>query len=193
MSDNYIGAAMCQARHKTAHPPVPYGHENANANPARLVEEGFKQVRGSLTEGRYLTFEMEGYALTNSGFEHGNVTATKATEKHEDIQQRWILHLVGAQGGNTFNIKSAFDSSYISTNQTLTRSKDKAQVYTITDLGNGEGYSLLGKRVAGPVNDGKSELRKEFTERQLLSVHRGLVEVGSTIKGWKIFSVTYHS
>jgi phospholipase C len=192
-SDNYIGAAMCQARHKTAHPPVPYGPENANADPARLVEEGFKQVRGSLTEGRYLTFEMDGYALTNKGAELSNLTVSKATPKHEDIHQRWILRLVGQQGGNTFNIQSAFDFSYISTNQTLEKSRANAQVYTITDLGNGQGHVLTARKSTGSIGDGKSELRKEFVERQILGVRDGVVEVGRKVKGWKIFSVTYHS
>ncbi|EPE37041.1 non-hemolytic phospholipase C precursor, putative [Glarea lozoyensis ATCC 20868] len=192
-SDNYIGAAMCQARYKTAHPPVPYGRENANADPARLVEEGFKQVRGSLTEGRYLTVEMGGFALTNEGTESSNLTISKATPKHEDIRQRWILRLVGEQGGNTFNIRSAFDLSYISTNQTLERSRANAQIYAITDLGNGQGHVLTARKLTGSIENGKSELRKEFVERQILGVRDGVVEFGHKIMGWKIFSVTYHS
>jgi phospholipase C len=193
MSDNYIGAAMCQARHKTAHPPIPYGHKNAKADPAKLVEEGFKQVRGSLTEGRYLTFELDGYALTNEAAEHGNVTVANSTSMHEGIHQRWILHLAGEQGGSIFNIQSALDSSYISTNQALVESRDDAQVYDITDLGNGQGYSLEIKRPTHPSDDDQNELRKELVDLQMLGVRNGALETGNSIRGWKIFSVTYHS
>ena len=193
MSDNYIGAAMCQARHKTAHPPVPYGPENANAAPARLVEEGYKQVRGSLTEGRYLTFEMDGYGLAHEGTELGNLTTCKSTPGHEDIRQRWIIHLVGEQGGSAFNLQSAFDLSYISINQTLVASQNDAQVFEIIDLGNGKGYRLVTKMPAGSIDDGRSELRTCFIERQSLSVRKGVVGLGRNSRGWKVFSVTYQS
>ncbi|KAG9231823.1 hypothetical protein BJ875DRAFT_468435 [Amylocarpus encephaloides] len=85
MSDPYIGAAR------------PLLHPSPNADPAKLVEEGAQQVRGSLTEGRYLNFEQEGYAITNEGVEEGfgNVTLTKARRKHDDVKQRLFVHLVG--------------------------------------------------------------------------------------------------
>lgn len=162
---------MCQARHKTAHPPVPYGRQNVNADPAKLVEEGFKQVRGALTEGRYLTFEMNGYALTNEGTNDRNLAIRKATPMHEDIHQRWILYGVKAQGKHTFNIKSALDSSYISANQTLTRSRDHADVFTINDLGNGNGYALSVFMSTSLAIDNKSELKKGFAELQILSIN----------------------
>jgi len=83
LSGNYIGAATCEATYKDTQPPVPYGAANANQNMSLLTEEGFKQVRGDLTEGRYLTFEMNGFALANV---NNQLTFTKATAQHNDIR-----------------------------------------------------------------------------------------------------------
>ncbi|CAG8977770.1 hypothetical protein HYALB_00011155 [Hymenoscyphus albidus] len=193
MSDNYIGAAMCQARHKTAHPPVPYGKENSNADVGKLVEEGFKQVRGSLTEGRFLVFEMGDQALTNS---EGNLTVSGKVPDHSLVQQRWILNLVGETGTRQFFIRSVVDRSYISTNRTLTEDKVDAGIFTIEDLGNGKGYRLLGLATPDPNPDQKTELRKGFEGGKSLVAGEGEVEfvdegMGDG-KGWKVFSVTYH-
>jgi hypothetical protein len=117
----------------------------------------------------------------------------KSTPGHESIHQRWILHLVGETGGNTFNIQSALDFSYISMNHTLVELRSEAQTYSITDLGNGQGYRLTTRRPTGLSNDDKNELRKVFVDRQLLGVRKGFLETGNSITGWTIFSVTYHS
>lgn len=202
MSDNYIGAAMCQARHKTAHPPVPYGKENAEADPSKLVEEGFRQVRGALTEGRYLVFESNGLALSNTGGKEGNLTSSNATARHEVIEQRWILNLVAETGTHEFFIRSALDNSYITHNKTLTPEKENAEIFTITDLGNGKGYRILGLGVSNTTQDTdrEKELRKGFNPGKTLIVGEGggvefLDGEGKGWdggKGWKIFSVTYH-
>jgi phospholipase C len=48
---NWDGASLCQANYGTPppHPPAPYGPENEALDPATLVEDGFKAVRGYLT------------------------------------------------------------------------------------------------------------------------------------------------
>lgn len=176
LSRNYIGAAKCQAMYPTSQPPVPYGPENAKADVSKLVEGGFKQVRGSLTEGRYLTFEMNGHALANAGRSAFYVTSTKASTSHNSINQRWVLHQVGDQTGNSFIISSAVDGRYISYLQGLTDDEDLAEMYTITDLGNGKGYSL---KPSGLL---------------CLNIERnGGILTTLQHKGFSVFSVTYHS
>lgn len=69
---NWNGYAVCEATYNVTRPPVPYGQQSEATS--LVTEEGFKPVRGQLTEGRYLTFEVNGYALTNS---HGKLVATK--------------------------------------------------------------------------------------------------------------------
>lgn len=177
LSGNYIGAAKCQADCPTAQPPVPYVSENANQDMSSLVENGFKQVRGSLTEGHYLTFEINGSALTNAGKNAPFVTTTKTTSRHENINQRWILHQVGdLYSGNTFQISSAVDGRYISYLQTLTSNAGLAETYTITDLGNGNGYSL---KPSGVLS--------------LNVLENGVLTTTVQQSGFQIFSVTYTS
>ncbi|KAI5292508.1 hypothetical protein KEM55_007743, partial [Ascosphaera atra] len=51
----YDGAPYCQSLYPTQRPPVPYGNQPEKI-PDYTVEEGYKQVIGNLTEGRYLVF-----------------------------------------------------------------------------------------------------------------------------------------
>jgi len=161
--------------HRTSQPPVPYGPENANADVSLLVEEGFKQVRGQLTEGRYLTFEMNGYALTNAEHNAMRISSTPASPLHEDNRQRWIIHRVGEEDGDRFVISSAVDGRYVSYLQGLTSWKWLAETYSITDLGNGKGYNL---RPSGVLSLGVSSLGDVFQTRRR--------------DGFQVFSVTYH-
>lgn len=162
--------------HRTAQPPVPYGPENANADVSLLTEEGFKQVRGALTEGRYLTFEMNGYALTNTGENAMRVSSTLASPEHRDMRQRWVIHRVGEETGSSFTISSAVDGRYISYLQGLTSWKWLAETYTISDLGNGKGYDL---KPSGVLSLSVSSLGYVFQ-----TVTKG---------AFQVFSVTYHS
>lgn len=175
LSGNYIGAATCESTYSQQQPPVPYGPDNANAVVSNLTEEGFKQVRGALTEGRYLTFEYNGMALANN---KGSLSASKATAKHNDIKQRWVLHQQGAADSNVFKISSAVDGTYIAASLALTSKAGNAQAFTLKFLGNGKGYSVgLGAGNAiGMVQQGQAKLVST-----------------SQASEFQIFSVTYHS
>ncbi|RDL41464.1 putative Non-hemolytic phospholipase C [Venustampulla echinocandica] len=193
-SSNYIGAAMCQAKHRTSKPPVPYGPQNANANPAKLVEEGFKQVRGSLTEGRYITFEMNGFALTNAGWSAMHVTSTPTSPRHDSVYQRWVAHLVGDAGGDLFVLRSAFDWRYISRSQQLTDFVDMAEVFRIVDLGAGKGYALMPRGVSQDGLTLNGQRKGRMGGGLALGVSReGEIFVTVPKEGFMVFSVTYHS
>lgn len=115
------GYAVCEATYNATQPPVPYGKQTA-AN-SLISEQGSKQVRGMLTEGRYLVFEMNGYALDKS---FGNsVSASKACAAHDIASQRFVLNQVGS---NTF---TGVDGTL-----------------AITDMGNGKGYALMNQESA---------------------------------------------
>ncbi|EED18310.1 non-hemolytic phospholipase C precursor, putative [Talaromyces stipitatus ATCC 10500] len=103
---NFDGASLCEAAHPSTRPPVPYGKQTLQDS--LYFENGFKKVVGYLTEGRYLTFELNGYALTNPG-NGDKVTTTKATAAHDSKNQRWVIH---ASNG-TFKISSALDGRFI--------------------------------------------------------------------------------
>ena len=181
---NWDSAVLCQGTYGTPppHPPAPYGPENENLNPATLVEDGFKTVRGYLTEGRYLVFEMNGYALTNAGSNATDITGTLATAEHSSINQRWVVHatggtaLDGGEGSGTFFISSAVDGRYIADHTSLDKAPNGAETYMITDLGNGGGYTLV-------KENGK-----------YLSIETdGTIGIYGTPSGFSVFSVTYHS
>ncbi|TAQ91417.1 hypothetical protein B7494_g138 [Chlorociboria aeruginascens] len=176
------GAALCQDTYGNppAHPPTPFGAANEALDPATLSEEGYKSVRGYLTEGRYLVFEMNGYALSNSG--NGSVKATTATADHAGKSQRWVVYamggtmLEGGEGPGIFVLESAVDRTYIAGNGALVVAKAGAENYTIEDLGNGAGYSLMG------------------SQGQYLGVSgNGSIALSGQATGWSVFSVTYQS
>ena len=114
------GYAVCEATYAQTRPPVPYGKQSEATS--LIAEDGFKTVRGQLTEGRYLVFEMSGYALTISG---SQFSASKATSQHNDKSQRFVI----SGSARKFSVETAAGSSISGT-------------YTIADMGNGAGYSI---------------------------------------------------
>jgi len=180
---NWDAASICQGIYGNPppKPPAPFGPENENSDPSKLSEEGFKSVRGYLTEGRYLVFEMNGYALT-TGPNATDTTGTKATADHRNINQRWVIHATGgtatdgAEGSGTFLISSAADGRFLADHTSLTEDKSGAETYTISDMGNGKGYSLMKENV------------------KYLSINsNGTIDIFGGGGGFQIFSVTYQS
>lgn len=183
-----MGPAKCLSDHKTTRPPIPFGSANANQNMSSLVEEGFKRVRGRLTEGRYLTFETGGKALTNSNGRFVDVTG--ATRRHDDIRQRWVLRAVDGSPF-TFYIQSAVDKKYISGLPDaggLTRNHYLAQAFSIHYNPYGATYSL------SIDNDGRSKNRFVTMNGQTpLTLNRSPVDWDGPGSDWfEIYSVSYH-
>jgi len=163
------GYAICEATYKTQRPPIPYGKQNVSSS--LFSENGFKGVRGYLTEGRYLTFEMNGYALTNT---NGHLTASKATAAHDAKSQRFVLH---QREGSGFAITSAVDHSSVTGPGAMRPGgyTAAAETFTLTDLGNGKGQTLR----AG----GNGQYLSIGTNGQVSYTHASV--------GFKVFSVTY--
>jgi phospholipase C len=175
---------MCLSEYSDPQAPVPWGPENAHQNLSLLVEEGFKQVRGQLSEGRFLVFESLKLALTNVDGKF--VDVSPATAAHENIRQRWILHSVSDPlTTDTFYIQSALDKTYITSLGSLTSDMKDAQAYTISYTPNGATYSLS-RSETGKGKKGKSFL--SFGHGHGLSLAWEGAEAGK----YKIFSVSYH-
>lgn len=148
------GYAVCESTYAHTRPPVPYGKQSEATSLA--TEDGFKVVRGQLTEGRYLVFAMNGFALSSSS---GQLSASKASSQHNDKSQRFVI--TGDSG--SFTLTGA-DGKAVSGSAT----------YTITDLGNGQGYSI------------------KTSNGQYLTINKkGKTTMGKTAKGFAVFSVTY--
>jgi len=135
----YDGSSYCESSYAVTQPPVPYGNQSTCVS--CLSETGFKPVCGALTEGRYLTFESNGYALTNPGQNSPYFTATKATADHSCMNQRWVVHQLAPEG-DVFIISSAVDGLYVGNLTSLRNNSGIADQYSIQFLGNGNGYSM---------------------------------------------------
>ncbi|KAM0738212.1 hypothetical protein ACQRIT_007404 [Beauveria bassiana] len=169
------GASYCRAMHKEHQPPAPYTGPGAIQDMTTVVGNGFKPVRGKLTEGRYLTFESNGQALTATKC-GGNEKPIlqEATAKHEKKAQRWVVHVVEL-GGSDFTISNVACDDYICTDGVLCDSKDKAAVFTV-DYVAGKGYSLLEKKTSEYWGVGRGS---------------GAPSSSSDPSYWQLFSVKY--
>ncbi|KAG5992829.1 hypothetical protein E4U43_003660 [Claviceps pusilla] len=194
LTGRWIGPAKCLQDHKKNKPPVPYGAENANQNMSLLVEEGFKVARGQLTEGRYLTFEMYGYGLTNVRGKRADIA--RAEKRHDSLMQRWIIHRVNGSGsGNKFYIQSALDKQYIASRPRiggLTPDVGRAQKFVIIYDGETAEYSVT---VANrPSTYVKFHPRSRQRGRhESGAAGRASVDWEADSGGFKIYSVSYHS
>ncbi|KAF3912765.1 hypothetical protein ABW20_dc0105965 [Dactylellina cionopaga] len=166
----FDGYSRCEATFPTQRPPVPYGNQTVATS--LVSENGFKTVRGQLTEGRYLVLEANGYAVANN---NGAISAMKATSTHSSKSQRWVVHQVQT-GGSQFTISSASSGEYIGSGLKFVNSAASALVFTINDLGNGQGYTL----------------RISHGENLHLS-SKGELSLTPNATSFKIFSVTYNN
>lgn len=151
---------------------IPYG--NQTEEDSLVFEDGFKGVRGYLTEGRFLVFESNGYALTNPDYCEPGFSTSPATATHESIDQRWVLHALTTEG-TTFQITSALDNMYISQGIDLTTLQSAAEIYNVTYIGSSE-YTL--QSASGAYLNINSD---------------GSISYDSKAIPYNIYSVTYHS
>ncbi|GAO19824.1 hypothetical protein UVI_02043800 [Ustilaginoidea virens] len=183
----WVGPAKC--RNGYAHgnqPPIPYGKANAEQDMNALVEAGYKQVRGSITEGRYVTIESNGLGLAIS--RGCSVVAIQSSKAHEDARQRWILHTAdGNRFGNTFYIQSALEKSYISVNGGLTTDQSKAKAFTIEYQASGSTYTLRGTE-----NAGKYVSFIKSRRRNAQCGHAGTITWEGEAGRFKIYAVNYY-
>ncbi|KAI1625434.1 hypothetical protein EDD37DRAFT_387331 [Exophiala viscosa] len=164
-----VSSSYCEAQYAVQRPPVPYA--NQTEEKSLVSEKGFKSVRGYLTEGRFLTFEASGYALTNLGAKCATYNATKAVASHDGTGQRWVIHET-ATDSRLYTISTAVDGRYIGPHLSLVSQKD-ALVHSITYLGGGKGYEVLnanGKYITIDTN--------------------GTVVMATSGQGFTIYSVT---
>ena len=153
-------------------PPVPYGQQT-EAN-SLVTETGFKSVRGMLTEGRFLTFELDGRALSALG---SYVVAQRAYARHDGKSQRWVIHQTAdaGVGARRVLISSALNGRFMARGNRLTSDVRRAEQFGIVDLGNGKGYTLqdASGRFMSIGRNGRLESSRKATA------------------GWKVFSVTF--
>jgi phospholipase C len=180
------GTALCEAQFPVTRPPVPYGKQNINE--ALFFEEGFKECIGYLTEGRYLVFDMSGYALANpssDSSETGSVAISPTNPDYRSKNQRWVIHYSQGEESGIFKISSALDGRWLGPRGSLlpVEDQDDAANIKITFLGNGNGYDLqyvdspfshLRVDAYGALSTNDAEFAKDLEQ------------------GFKVWSVSYH-
>ncbi|KAH8809442.1 putative non-hemolytic phospholipase C precursor [Xylogone sp. PMI_703] len=187
LSGPWAQPALCLSEFSEHSVPIPFGPENANQDLSKLVEEGFKNVRGRLSEGRFVVFESDHLALTNVN--RKLVDALPATAAHDNIHQRWVLHLVGdALTSDTFYIQSAADNTYIASSPlgSLTSDIKRAQAFTISYTPNGAVYTL------SPSNHKGGKNSQKFVSFKGNGRHSSITWDSGREGKFKIFSVNYH-
>lgn len=166
----------CEATYADVSPTVPYG--NQTLEEALYYEDGWKQCQGYLTEGRYLVFEANGYALANPGNSTSStgLSTTASTTDHESISQRWVIHSLSEPTNDSgdFQISSALDGRYVTASANMVEGNSTAGTFSIAYVGAG-GYTIQieGGQYLAVSDDGAFEL-----------VSSGLE--------WLVYSVTYH-
>ena len=139
ITGQYNGAFVCQLRFRDkVQPTVPYGKQNEKE--ALRVESGYKPTRGDLSEGRYLSFEANGHALSTSGSKLGS---SKAKKQHNGDDQLFVIHWQGKDPrDNRFRISSSDKKRYITSKLKFTSNANKAAEFALSDQGNGKGYTI---------------------------------------------------
>lgn len=175
----FIGAELCEAMFPETTPPIPYGQQTRENS--LFIENGFKSVRGSLTEGRFLVFQADNMVLSydHSTRDLGLTSAppsSKFASSSDDI--RFVLHATSPPPATTFKLQftGAPTNTYIDKNLKGTSSLNNAAIFNITDLGNGQGYtinSLHSSEFIALSSHGKTQeiaLNKSPTSFQVFSV-----------------------
>ncbi|KAF8479385.1 non-hemolytic phospholipase C precursor [Gautieria morchelliformis] len=137
----FVGTAECQAMFPDPEPPIPFGEQTRQTS--LIIENGFKSVRGALTEGRYLVFESNGDALAFDDQSRG-LGVAPAVPSHDAPTHRFILHATAPPPATTFNIQFAGSPStaFLDQNNKEATLINNAAVFNITDLGSGKGYTV---------------------------------------------------
>jgi hypothetical protein len=118
-----------------------------------MWEKGFREVRGKLTEGRYLVLESLENGLTLSASNPAKLTTTPAVaSKETEADQRIVIHATARSPATTFmltfpnlggmgNSSSTQGNSYLGHDLSFV-SNSSAAVFDIQDQGNGQGYTV---------------------------------------------------
>ncbi|KJZ74707.1 hypothetical protein HIM_05824 [Hirsutella minnesotensis 3608] len=185
----WVGPARCLQNNRVPVPPIPWGPNNANQRLDQIVEQGFKKVRGTLTEGRYLTFEMNGRALSNNDGRF--VDMSTAAYDHNDIRQRWIIYEVG-DDKNQFFIQSALDKKFISGPPnigSLTTNERRAQTFLIDYDPRTTMYSISRKQPYTTNRFVSLKNQRPITQNRFAVNWNGNAAVSDL---FEVFSVSYH-
>ena len=151
----YNGVPKCMKKYKGMNqPPVPYGNQTELKH-GYDVEKGYKQIRGELTEGRYLTLETYSHALSHKGNKLGS--ASSSHQKNSD-DELFVVHWLGHQPkDHRFHIATSGgkNASYVKDDLSLTSSKSQAGTFTFDYKSSAKGFTIkVGDKYLSMDEDG---------------------------------------
>ncbi|EGD95874.1 hypothetical protein TESG_03338 [Trichophyton tonsurans CBS 112818] len=163
-SKNALGAwdgmAKCKARF--SNPTAPWKTQPKTFPPKGLIEQGYKQVVGSLTEGRYLVFsaahDKNEYLLSHKGGSKLGVSSKSSTDamRYAQPDTRFVIHYYNngatdletrlTQQDSPFLVSTPDKKRWIGPGGTLVESRDAAAPVDIAFdaglKGGSRGYSM---------------------------------------------------
>ncbi|KAI5475742.1 phosphoesterase family-domain-containing protein [Pseudohyphozyma bogoriensis] len=153
------------------YPTIPYGIQDAEET--LFQETGFKAVRGALTEGRYLIFEMRAYSLA---YIDGELSAQLSAKHHNKYNARIVVEATNPLVASEKTFRLRFSSltganAYLTSDLKLTTKAD-AEVFTVS------------------VVDATS-YHVQTSEGKYLSIIDGKVELSAKPHGFSLFSVSF--
>ncbi|KZT51715.1 putative phospholipase C [Calocera cornea HHB12733] len=167
-----FGAELCGAKYEgSINAEVPYGMQNASTELA--VEAGFRPVRGSITEGRYLVLESASLALADSN--GALAVSSPQTQKQNDPTQRWVVH--------------AIDSTVASA--TLFKLATPAGQYITSELGLTDVSSAATWNVTHTASSVGTYWVQETSSGMYLTLTADKPVLGNDPAPFKIYSVTF--
>ena len=138
---NWNGASVCQSRF--SNPPVPWNSQPEKFPPDGLVEEGYKEVVGDLTEGRHLVFSIrlplnadnrrgerdeEEYFLSHDDLEDSDEpTLTAGSQSPTEARPysypefRWVVHYQSSNATDLENLLTSQDGPFLLSNSDRSR------------------------------------------------------------------------
>lgn len=119
--------------------PVPY--DNQTEASSLWTEEGYKQVRGSLTEGRYLVFkDKKSHKCITAGNSTNDDVAvlSECSKQYKAKNQRFVLHQEGDAFSKKFKIRNP-QEGYLKSDLTFNSTFSEGEVFKVEFKGS-KGY-----------------------------------------------------
>ncbi|KAK9482755.1 phosphoesterase family-domain-containing protein [Lipomyces starkeyi] len=138
----YIATTVCQEENQGyIQPPIPYG--NQTLEDVLWAEEGYKYLRGALTEGRYLVFaqKSKGKTFAIGKYDGGAYLHTFTPSKDfSEKNYRFVVHQVGDAFSKEFYIESVY-GGYLTHTGHFVSTTARADVFTIEYTAS-KGYTI---------------------------------------------------
>ncbi|KAJ8097233.1 phosphoesterase family-domain-containing protein [Lipomyces tetrasporus] len=138
----YIATTICQEENKGyTQPPIPYG--NQTLQDALWAEEGYKHLRGALTEGRYVVFSQkwkQGTYAIGKYKSSDNIHSLSTASNFSGERYRFIVYQVGDAFSKEFYIQSVF-GEYLTHSGRFASTKAKADIFSINYTAS-KGYTI---------------------------------------------------